>query len=91
MNRLAVLLAFVLLALSCAGCASVPPPPPVTVSGNGNCHPSDDLPPSKTVPAAPEADTTLTAFLQWVIGERKAHGQDVRDYNSLYRECVNGQ
>jgi hypothetical protein len=69
-----------------AGCVS--PPVIAPVAGNGHCHPSDDLPPHKSVPKAPETATPWDEFYNMVVDWRKAWAQDDRDYNSLYNQCV---
>jgi hypothetical protein len=65
-----------------AGCALTPP------AVLGSCHPSSDLPSVKQIQKIPEADTSIEALYGLLAQERKAHGTDVRDYNSLYKECV---
>lgn len=69
-----------------SGCESVP----VTalVSGNGSCHPSQDLPATKELKKIPEQDTLFEDFYGLMALERERHAADVRDYNSLYRQCV---
>lgn len=75
-------LLFLSFALLCAGCAS-----PAQVVSSG-CHPSTDLPSVKVIKKVPEADTSIEDLFKLFAQERKDHGQDVRDYNSLYKECV---
>lgn len=77
------LFAFV-LALVLSGCASVP----LVVSGNGSCHPSADLPSHKALKKVPEETTLLEDLWGLLLNERKDHARDVRDYNSLYDQCV---
>jgi hypothetical protein len=84
---LALLLGGFLAVASLTGCVSAPPPP-VVVSGNGKCHPSDDLPAHKSVPLAPEFDTPIARFVQMVVDWRRGWAADDRDYNSLYAQCV---
>lgn len=74
-----LILAVVLLL---GGCSTVSP---VSV---GPCHPSTDLPAVKTIKKVPEAETSFEDLFKLFAQERKAHGDDVRDYNSLYKECV---
>ena len=64
------------------GCASIVP------ASVGTCHPSTDLPAVKTIKKVPEAETSFEDLFKLFAQERKAHGDDVRDYNSLYKECV---
>ena len=70
------------------GCAGSVPPPPVIVSGNGHCHPSQDLTAPKTMSKVPEQDTAAEDLWGLFLQERKAHAADQRDYNSLYSQCV---
>ncbi len=81
-------LAFVALAaFVLAGCASTPPST-IVVSGNGKCHPSQALPAHKVVKLIPTKDMQITPLFDTFADERKAHGDDVRDYNTLWNECV---
>jgi hypothetical protein len=77
-SRFAILSLLLLL----GGCAS---PASVLMSG---CHPSTDLPSVKTIKKVPEAETSFEDLFKLFAQERKAHGDDIRDYNSLYQECV---
>lgn len=70
-----------------SACATTPPPA-MQITGNGGCHPSQALPSHKDVPKLPEIDTAFQAFFNLFVDERKQHGQDVRDYNTLWDECV---
>jgi len=78
-----------LLAVSAllTGCVTTPPPS-VLVSGNGACLPSQSLPSHKAVAAVPASDTQIDPLYDLLVDERKAHGDDVRDYNTLWDECV---
>lgn len=80
-------LSMVFCAVLLAGCAHTTTVP---ISGNGTCHPSQDLPSHKTIKKVPETDTQLEDLWALMAQERKAHGDDVRDYNSLYSTCVKG-
>jgi len=61
---------------------------PTIVSGNGQCHPSQDLPAKKTMNKVPEQDTAAEDLWGLFLQERKDHAADQRDYNSLYDQCV---
>lgn len=81
-----------LAVLSLCGCATVPPPaPPIVVAGNGHCHPASDLPAHKTLQALPEVETFMDDLFGLFLKDRKAHADDIADYNSLYETCVNGK
>lgn len=69
------------------GCASTLP---VAVSGNGSCHPAADLPVKKVMKRVPETTTLMEDLWALLAAERKAHADDIRDYNSLYTTCVKG-
>lgn len=68
-----------------AGCST---PTPVVISGNGQCHPSQDLPSHKDMKKVPEANISLEDFFGLFANERKDHASDIRDYNSLFDQCV---
>lgn len=82
------LLYAVALAALVSGCALSPPSSTVVVAGNGACHPSQDLPTKKTMKKVPEVVTPLQDLFNLFASERKDHATDVRDYNSLYEQCV---
>lgn len=77
-----------LTALLCAGCATAPVP--VVVSGNGKCHPAQDLPAHKTIKPVPEVDTFMEDLYGLFALERSDHAKDISDYNSLWATCVGG-
>jgi hypothetical protein len=81
MNRLAILCA----ALALSACATTAP---AVVTGNGGCHPSQDLPAHKVMKKVPEVVTPLEDLWALLGLERKDHAGDIRDYNSLYDQCV---
>lgn len=74
------------LLLAIGGCADVPTVVPV--HENGFCHPSQDLPAHKTMKKVPEQTTLLEDLYGLLALERKDHAGDIRDYNSLYEQCV---
>lgn len=76
----------ILTCLLLTGCAATGPSS--TIGGNGSCHPSQDLPAKKTMQKVPEADTQLEDFWALFAKERKDHAVDIKDYNSLYSQCV---
>lgn len=79
----------IVLALSvCALLAGCATSQPANISGNGGCRPSQDLPATKVMKKVPEAETSLEDLWALFARERKDHGADVRDYNSLYKQCV---
>lgn len=52
------------------------------------CTPSSDLPAVKVMKKTPEAVTSIEGLFGVLVDERKDHAADVRDYNSLYAQCV---
>lgn len=64
------------------GCASTAP------VSSGSCHPSTDLPATKAIKKVPEKNTTFEELYSLLALERHDHAADVRDYNSLYEQCV---
>ena len=78
-------LSIIFCAVLLAGCAHTTTVP---ISGNGTCLPSQDLPATKTIKKVPEADTQLEDLWALLAQERKDHATDIRDYNSLFNQCV---
>lgn len=89
MNQARIFAAAFVFTLVLTGCAA----PQVSIpgaTGNGLCHPSQDLPAHKTIKKVPEQNTLLEDLYALFASERKDHATDVRDYNSLYSQCVDG-
>lgn len=72
--------ALLALALSVGGCAT----PAITT----HCTPSSDLPARKEMKKVPETATGIEHLYDLLVDERRDHAADIRDYNSLYSQCV---
>lgn len=54
----------------------------------GRCTPSSDLPAKKVLKKVPERVASPKNLFDLFVDERAEHGRTIRDYNSLYRQCV---
>ena len=69
----------VILTLGLVGC---------TTPAAMRCTPSSDLPAVKTMKKTPEEDVSPKRLFDLFVDERSDHARDIRDYNSLYKQCV---